>query len=715
MDRASQSTRLFLRPFTHSRRSKEMKQKLSCSFAVALALLAVWARPAAAADLRVSKSSLAFISSAGSNPATQTFTAFPSVAGTPFNPTVTAATTSGGNWLAVDKFAGGSFSTALTVVVKVESAALPAGAYTGQVTVTEASLSGSPAVIPVSLTVAPPGPFLVASQSAISVAALTGQNPAAQFLSLHNAGSGGILTPTFSATTASGGNWLAVSAPTASSMSADVTVRIDITSSSLAQGFYQGTITATAAGASNSPLNIPVGLRVGSSGGPVLALSPASIAFVAAQGANPASVTLNINNTGDGLLTPSVAAATVSGGDWLRVTLGAAGSGGSRPATVSAVVTGLAKGEYAGSLTITDPFASNSPQTVPVTLTIRDPSPVLSLGSRTVNFSTAVGAFRNTQNVTVNNAGIGALAFTAAASTTTGGAWLTVTPTSGNAPATLAITADSTGLAAGVYSGKVTVTVPGATPDVQSPQDIAVTLAVGIRTPTLNSGGIVNGASFVSQVVAPGAIVSAFGVDLGPAEGALATLVGGKLPTELSGTSLTFDTTKGPLFYVGAMQINVQVPWEMAGKASTMVQVSRAGLNGPQVQLTFRDADPGIFIAGGRPAILNQSARQVLPAEPAAAGEVLTLYATGLGLLDAAAGQVTGQPFPQSPLYNTRTRAAITVGSRDAEVLYSGVAPNFVGLYQVNFRVPAGLTAGDQPLILAIGTIQTAPVQLAVR
>jgi uncharacterized protein (TIGR03437 family) len=57
----------------------------------------------------------------------------------------------------------------------------------------------------------------------------------------------------------------------------------------------------------------------------------------------------------------------------------------------------------------------------------------------------------------------------------------------------------------------------------------------------------------------------------------------------------------------------------------------------------------------------------------------------------------------------------ITVGGKSAVILFSGYAPGFVGLYQVNFTVPSGLTAGDQPLILAVGTSQTAPQPLAVK
>jgi uncharacterized protein (TIGR03437 family) len=226
-------------------------------------------------------------------------------------------------------------------------------------------------------------------------------------------------------------------------------------------------------------------------------------------------------------------------------------------------------------------------------------------------------------------------------------------------------------------------------------------------------GGLVNGASFGSQTLAAGEIGSAFGLDYGLTQGITAGFVDGKLPTQLGGLSMNFDGKAAPLFFANSNQINVQVPFEVAGKLTTQVQVISQGIPGPVFTLNLRDADPGIFQANGRMTVFNQNFQQILTTQPAAAGDALTMYATGLGALSTPVA--SGAPGPGSPPATTAITPVITVGGKNAVILFSGYAPGFVGLYQVNFTVPAGLTAGDQPLILAVGASQSAPQPLAVK
>jgi uncharacterized protein (TIGR03437 family) len=74
----------------------------------------------------------------------------------------------------------------------------------------------------------------------------------------------------------------------------------------------------------------------------------------------------------------------------------------------------------------------------------------------------------------------------------------------------------------------------------------------------------------------------------------------------------------------------------------------------------------------------------------------------------------TGQLAPLGTLYNTTAQATVTVGSANASVGFSGLAPGFVGLYQINFTVPAGLAAGNQALVIGVGNITSLPLSLAV-
>ena len=85
---------------------------------------------------------------------------------------------------------------------------------------------------------------------------------------------------------------------------------------------------------------------------------------------------------------------------------------------------------------------------------------------------------------------------------------------------------------------------------------------------------------------------------------------------------------------------------------------------------------------------------------PAKPGDVIVLYMTGQGAVSNPIP--TGAPALGSPLSLTLATTTATIGGTNAEVLFSGLAPGFVGLLQVNIRIP-NVAAGDQPLVVTIG------------
>jgi hypothetical protein len=199
---------------------------------------------------------------------------------------------------------------------------------------------------------------------------------------------------------------------------------------------------------------------------PVLSVAPLTLSFTESQGGSlPASKTVSVTNTGTGTLSYTAQ----SDSTWLAVTP----ASGNAPGTLTASVSALTAGTYTGHITVTASGASQSPQTVTVTLTVSappPPNPVLSLSNISLSFTEAQGgAIPAAQTVTVSNTGGGTLSFTTQSDST----WLTVTPASGNAPAslTVAVSAET----AGTYTGHVTVTAPGAN---SSPQTITVSLNV---------------------------------------------------------------------------------------------------------------------------------------------------------------------------------------------------------------------------------------------
>jgi uncharacterized protein (TIGR03437 family) len=255
--------------------------------------------------------------------------------------------------------------------------------------------------------------------------------------------------------------------------------------------------------------------------------------------------------------------------------------------------------------------------------------------------------------------------------------------------------------------------------------------AVAGPTPVVPSDGAVNGASFKSGVaaLAPGAIASIFGTNLtaAPASGAQPGFVSGTdvLQTTANGTRVTFDGVAAPLFFLKHDaatydQLNVQVPFELAGKTSAQLVVYLNGKPSAAVTVAIQPVSPGLFTvqtSGTGPAVaLHPDYSANSAANPASRGTVILLYGTGLGPTSPAG--ITGKAAPHAePLAITVSQywPTITIGGVSASVEFSGLAPWFVGLWQVNVTVPANAPTGEQPLVLTTGGSRANPVTVFIK
>ncbi|HVW85369.1 MAG TPA: hypothetical protein VHB50_11845, partial [Bryobacteraceae bacterium] len=216
--------------------------------------------------------------------------------------------------------------------------------------------------------------------------------------------------------------------------------------------------------------------------------------------------------------------------------------------------------------------------------------------------------------------------------------------------------------------------------------------------------GIVNAASYAAGSVAPGELLALFGENLGPQSLVTGSFApGGGTNQQLYGTQITFNGIPAPLIYTSAGAASAIVPFEIAGASTVTVQVSYNGQVSSTQTLPVAAAAPGLFSAdatgSGPGAILNQDYSVNSPDNPAKAGSVVVVYATGGGQTNppSASGTVTTEPMPLA------ASVSATVGGQPAQILYAGNAGGEVaGVTQFNLQLPAGVT-GQVPVVATIG------------
>jgi uncharacterized protein (TIGR03437 family) len=246
------------------------------------------------------------------------------------------------------------------------------------------------------------------------------------------------------------------------------------------------------------------------------------------------------------------------------------------------------------------------------------------------------------------------------------------------------------------------------------PDAVVIRIAVGSNVPVVNA--VTNGASFASGGVVPGEIATLFGNNLTSGSGINLT---SSLPliTNFLNDAVLVNTQAVPLFAVdnlnGQQQINFQVPWDVAG-VSVNIAVINNGITGSSISVPVLDAQPGVFSysVGGVTygAILHANFQLADTAHPATAGETVLIYCTGLGRVEnppktgtAGSGQIT------------TANPTVSIGGKNAAVTFSGLAPGFVGLYQINAVIPGGLASGNQATVASLNGSSSNSVQLPVK
>lgn len=260
---------------------------------------------------------------------------------------------------------------------------------------------------------------------------------------------------------------------------------------------------------------------------------------------------------------------------------------------------------------------------------------------------------------------------------------------------------DATNLSRELYQAGLDSYVKFSTPTIANGRVYAGTqntMAVFGLSQAVGAGGlaIVNAATFSAGPVAPGSIISLFG----------------DFASNAAPVTVRFNGVLAPVLYAGPRQINAQTPFEAAlGQNTVVVSIGGADLTSGTVSVIA--AAPGLFLtAPGRAAVVNQDNTVNSADHPAAAGSIMSAYLTGQGAVQPPVA--TGAPAPFDPLAMAVAPVTAFVGGQQADVSFEGLSPGSVGLFQVNLRLPPGIT-GEQSLAISVGGVSSNAATISVQ
>jgi uncharacterized protein (TIGR03437 family) len=268
------------------------------------------------------------------------------------------------------------------------------------------------------------------------------------------------------------------------------------------------------------------------------------------------------------------------------------------------------------------------------------------------------------------------------------------------------------------------------------------------QAPSLPRNSIVDAASFTpvndpGGAPAPGSIVSIFGSGF---TDRLVVADSTPLPTSLNGVSVTVGGTPLPLFFVSEGQINAQLPYlnaaaALAGAAQNealSAMVTNSAGSSEQRELVLAPASPSIFTfnqSGGGQGIVVFVNTATLAAplgltpdsRPARPGEALTVFANGLGDVTPPIGLgvnscdpdgVCSPDFSNLVLRHAALRPSVEIGGvvvNDQDLIFAGLAPEFVALFQLNLIVPEGVPSGNAvPIVIRQNGASSREVTIAI-
>jgi uncharacterized protein (TIGR03437 family) len=240
------------------------------------------------------------------------------------------------------------------------------------------------------------------------------------------------------------------------------------------------------------------------------------------------------------------------------------------------------------------------------------------------------------------------------------------------------------------------------------------------QLPVYSEASIVNAATNEPGPLAPLGLVSIYGKDLAFVTRAIAPddLRNGQLPTTLIGTgvSVAIDNVAVPIIFVSPNQINFLIPGNIR-TGRRQLRLLTNGRAGPDVEVQISDSSPGLFPLEDNAVIATRPDGTLITVDsPAVPGEVLVIYAVGLGATQPA---INGLIIPiAAASISARSQFEVLLNDApvpDNHILYAGITPGYAGLYQINVRLPAGTPPDPEIRLRLPGRISPPRLHLTVR
>jgi len=499
-------------------------------------------------------------------------------------------------------------------------------------------------------------------------------------------------------------------------------------------GTYQGSVTLTS---TNLPQPVTLTITLTVTSNVQVSVTPQSLTFQQAQN-GPLPAPQNLTFTVSGGNANFIASASTDLGSWLQVTPGS-GNTSLGSVSVSILTNTLPPNTtaYNGRITLTFQNAATPSAVIPVKYTVTQPQTV-TVSPTALTFSYQLGgAAPASQALNVSSTG-GQVNFTVG--TTSTGGWLGVDAASGQTglnglPKAINVSIDPTKIPSGTLAGtalqgSITISAGGV---LATPITVNVTLSVGAAALPQPSTIVNSAVAAGFGAIAAGELIAIKGTNLGPATGTVFTVnqQTGTVNSTLAGVQVTFDNIPGTPTFVSATQINVIVPWEIAGRTTTNMVVSFNNAQSAPFQLQVTSVSPGIYTQNatgiGQAAAVNLSPTAAsayngplgtnypgtsIPLAPAAQGTFLSLFLTGGG--QTSPGSVTGSINPANQLLYLKnwtegsSVVTATVGGQPAHVSFAGAAPTLInGVVQINLQIPTGVTGNNLAVVVTINGVTT--------